>query len=56
MLTIFALQLSSIWRTREYRDEELAEFVLWLWAEAADKQREEHSLDHKLSEWDTSSP
>lgn len=46
MLTLLALQLSSIWRTREYRDEELAEFVLWLWAEAADKQREERSLDH----------
>ena len=36
MLMIFAMQLSAVWRTREYRDEELAEFVLWLWAEASD--------------------
>lgn len=37
ILTIFALQLSVIWRTREYRDEELTEFVLWLWAEASER-------------------
>lgn len=36
MLGILAMQFSAIWRTREYRDEELAEFVLWLWAEASD--------------------
>ena len=50
MFTLFALQLSSIWRTREYRDEELAEFVLWLWVEAADKQREDSNFKHKLDE------
>ena len=36
MLIFIAMQLGAIWRTREYRDEEIAEFVLWLWAEASD--------------------
>ena len=40
MLTLLAMQFSAIWRTREYRDEELAEFVLWLWAEAQDANPE----------------
>ena len=40
MLVFLTMQLGAIWRTREYRDEELAEFVLWLWAEASDTVQE----------------
>jgi hypothetical protein len=40
MLALLAIPFSAIWRTREYRDEELAEFVLWLWAEAQDANPE----------------
>jgi hypothetical protein len=35
-LIIIAAQLSLFWRTRDYRDEERTEFVLWLWAEACE--------------------
>ena len=36
MLILFAMQLGTVWRSRAYRDEELTEFVLWLWAEASE--------------------
>jgi len=36
VLIVIAMQLGMIWRTREYRDEERVEFVLWLWAEASE--------------------
>ncbi len=36
MMILMAMQLGIIWRTGEYRDEELSEFVLWLWAEATE--------------------
>lgn len=41
MLILLAMQLGAVWRTREYRDEELAEFVLWLWAEASERSTRE---------------
>lgn len=37
MLILLALQMGAIWRTREYRDEEMYEFVLWLWAGAIER-------------------
>ena len=33
---VLAVQVGWIWRTRDYMDEELTEFVLWLWSEAND--------------------
>ena len=33
------LPLNCVWRSREYRDEELAEFVLWLWAVGASRSK-----------------
>lgn len=35
-LILIAMQLSLFWRTREYRDEERTEFVLWRWTEACE--------------------
>jgi hypothetical protein len=32
---LITLPLNSLWRSRDYRDEEIAEFVLWLWAGGA---------------------
>lgn len=31
------LPLNSIWRSRDYRNEELKEFILWLWADGIPK-------------------
>ena len=36
MLLLASMQIGFFWRTREYKDEEMAEFVLWLEAEASD--------------------
>lgn len=41
------LTISGLWRTREYKDEELTEFVLWLWAGASEDDQK--SISERFS-------
>jgi hypothetical protein len=41
------LTISGLWRTREYKDEELTEFVLWLWAGAS--EYDQKSISERFS-------
>lgn len=40
---IMVLPISGLWRTREYKDEELTEFVLWLWTGASEDDQKSTS-------------